>query len=86
MQRQFADAWHVPDCPAALRVMAGEVTARGDYVNSLSLPGQATTSNGTLSVDACQLDFSGLTDDTPHANPGPHIGVLTLAQQQGQGT
>ncbi len=86
-QRQFADAWHVLDCPAAIRAMADEVTARGDYVNNLSLPGQATTSNpdGTLSVDACHLDFGGLTDDTPHANPGPQIGALTLRQQQGQG-
>ncbi|MEV6826165.1 hypothetical protein [Amycolatopsis sp. NPDC051102] len=86
-QRQFADAWHVPDCPAAIQAMADEVTARGDYVNNLSVPGQATTSNpdGTLSVDACHLDFGGLADDAPHTNPGPQIGVLTLSQQQGQG-
>ncbi|MET8845804.1 hypothetical protein [Amycolatopsis sp. NPDC004625] len=86
-QRQLADAWHAPDCPAAIRAMASEVTAPGDYVNNLYLPGQAARSNpdGTLSVDACHLDFSGLTDDTPHPNPGPQIGILTLAQQRGQG-
>jgi hypothetical protein len=67
--------------------MAGKVTAAGDYVNNLYLSGQAAQSNpdGTLSVDACHLDFSGLTDDTPHPNPGPQIGMLTLAQQRGQG-
>ncbi|MFJ7215437.1 hypothetical protein [Amycolatopsis sp. NPDC098790] len=86
-RQQLADARHVPDCPAAIRAMAAEVTAAGDYVNNLSLPGQATQPNpdGTLFVDACHLDFSGLTDDTPHANPGPQIGRLTLAQQRGQG-
>ncbi len=67
--------------------MAAEVTAAGDYVNNLYLAGQASRSNpdGTLSVDACHLDFSGMTDDTPHANPGPQIGMLTLAQQRAQG-
>jgi hypothetical protein len=88
-QREFADAWRAPDCPAAISVMASKVTpgAAGDYVNHLYLPGQATRPNpdGTLSVDACHLDFTGLTDDTPHANPGPQIGMLTLAQQRGQG-
>lgn len=86
-QRQFADAWQAPDCPTAIRVMASKVTAAADYVNNLYLPGQAAQSNpdGTLSVDACHLDFSGLTDDTPHVNPGPQIGMLTLAQQHGQG-
>jgi hypothetical protein len=86
-RQQLADARHVPDCPAAIRAMAAEVTTAGDYVNNLSLPGQASQSNpdGTLSVDACHLDFSGLTDDTPHASPGPQIGRLTLAQQRGQG-
>lgn len=85
--RQLADARHVPDCPAAIRSMAAEVTAAGDYVNNLYLPGQASQPkpDGTLSVDACHLDFSGLTDDTPHATPGPQIGRLTLAQQRGQG-
>lgn len=85
--RELADARHVPDCPAAIRSMAAEVTAAGDYVNTLYLPGQATQSgpDGTLSVDACHLDFSGLTDDTPRANPGPQLGYLTLAQQRGQG-
>ncbi|WP_233225518.1 hypothetical protein [Amycolatopsis sp. CA-126428] len=86
-RQQLADARRVPDCPAAIRAMAAEVTAAGDYVNNLSLSGQASQSNpdGTLSVDACHLDFSGLTDDTPHTNPGPQIGRLTLAQQRGQG-
>jgi hypothetical protein len=67
--------------------MAAEVTAAGDYVNNLYLSGQASQSNpdGTLSVDACHLDFSGIADDIPHANPGPQIGRLTLAQQRGQG-
>jgi hypothetical protein len=85
--RQLADARHVPDCPAAIRAMAAEVTAAGDYVNNLYLSGQASrpNSDGTLSVDACHLDFSGMTDDTPHASPGPQIGRLTLAQQRRQG-
>ncbi len=86
-RQQLADARRVPDCPAAIRAMAAEVTAAGDYVNNLTLSGQASQSNpdGTLSVDACHLDFTGLTDDTPHANPGPQLGRLTLAQQRGQG-
>jgi hypothetical protein len=77
----------VTDCPAAIRAMADQVTASGDYVNHLYLGGQATRSNtdGTLAVDACHLDFTGLTDDTRHPNPGPQIGMLTLAQQRGQG-
>ncbi|MFI5592944.1 hypothetical protein ACIA5G_48390 [Amycolatopsis sp. NPDC051758] len=88
-QRQFAEALHAPDCPAAVAVMASKVEsgAAGDYVNHLYLPGQATQSNpdGTLSVDACHLEFGGLLDDTPHPNPGPQIGMLTLSQQRGQG-
>lgn len=60
-QRQFADAWHVRDRLAAIRAMASEVTAAGHYVNYVYRSGQATWSNsdGTLSVDACNLDFSG---------------------------
>ncbi|WP_410617110.1 hypothetical protein [Amycolatopsis sp. lyj-109] len=85
--RQLADARYVPDCRAAIRSMAAEVTAAGDYVNNLYLSEQASQSNpdGTMSVDACHLDFRALTDDTPHANPGPQIGRLTLAQPRGQG-
>jgi hypothetical protein len=86
-QRQLADAHHTPDCPAAIRDMAGQVTDPTDYVNNLWLPGQASQPGpgGTLVVDACHLDFSRLTDDTPNASPGPPIGHLTLTQQLGEG-
>jgi hypothetical protein len=36
-----------------------------------------------LSVDACRLDFSGMTDATALANPGLQIARSTLAQQRG---
>lgn len=86
-QRQLADAHHVPDCQAAIRALAGQVTDPADYVNNLWLPGQASQPGpgGTLLVDACHLDFSRLTDDTPNASPGPQIGHLTLTQQLGEG-
>lgn len=40
--------------------MVGSVTAAGDHVNNLYLPGP----DGTVSVDACHLDFGGLTDNS----------------------
>ncbi|SEO56474.1 hypothetical protein SAMN04489732_101449 [Amycolatopsis saalfeldensis] len=86
-QAQLARSRGVADCPAAIRSLAALVSAAGDYVNNLWLPGQATQDGpgGTLLVDACHLTFDRLTDDTPHPNPGPQLGLLTLQQQQGQG-
>jgi hypothetical protein len=86
-QAQLARSRGVADCPAAIRSLARLVSAAGDYVNNLWLPGQATRNGpgGTLVVDACHLTFDRLTDDTPHPNPGPQLGVLTVQQQQGEG-
>jgi len=56
-------------------------------VNNLSVPGAATTPgpNGTLVVDAYQLDFSSVVGTNPNPYPGPQIGVLILTQQRGAG-
>ncbi|HEY2096297.1 MAG TPA: hypothetical protein VGH72_07535 [Pseudonocardia sp.] len=86
-QHQLAAAHVGPDCPAAVRALATQVRDPLDYINNLWLPGDATTSgpNATTVVDACRLDFSSITDDTPTSNPGPQLGRLTLQQQHGEG-
>lgn len=88
-QRQLAAAHGAPDCAGAIRALGAQVTDRLDYINNLWLPGAATTrgpSPDVQVVDACHLDFSAILDDTPTATPGPQIGVLTLQQQDGEGS
>ncbi|WP_326567412.1 hypothetical protein VSH64_37085 [Amycolatopsis rhabdoformis] len=83
-QRQLAQAHGGPDCPAAVEALARQVRDPLDYANNVWVPGDAvTTAPDGLHVDACQLDFGSLTDDTPTTAPGPQLGRLTMRQQQG---
>jgi hypothetical protein len=85
-QQQLVAAHGGGDCPGAVRALAARVTDPNGYVNRLWLPGQTTRPGpaGTLTVDACTLDFRGLTS-TPGPDPGPQLGHLTLTQQHGEG-
>jgi hypothetical protein len=85
-QNQLVAAHGGGDCSGAIRALAARVNDPSGYVNRLWLPGQATQPGpaGTLTVDACTLDFGGLTS-APGPDPGPQIGHLTLTQQHGEG-
>jgi hypothetical protein len=85
---ELAAAHGGPDCPAAVRALAAQVSDPLDYINNLWLPSDAATPGPTKDVtvvDACRLDFGSITDDTPTRAPGPQLGRLTLAQQHGEG-
>ncbi|ADJ42199.1 hypothetical protein AMES_0377 [Amycolatopsis mediterranei S699] len=85
-QRQLADAHGGEDCPGAIQALAAQVVDPSGYVNHLWLPGRATQPGpaGTLTVDACVLDFGGIAGWSG-PDPGPQIGHLTLTQQHGEG-
>ncbi|WP_285481088.1 hypothetical protein [Amycolatopsis sp. NBRC 101858] len=60
---QLADARHVPDCPAAIRAMAAEVTAAGDYTQTRAtdrvVDACAATGKGTRSSAIAHAESNG---------------------------
>lgn len=78
--RQFAASFRVPDCPAAVAVLAGQVRDPVGYQDAAWLPGSAVTYAGqTVLVDVCHLDVGV-------DAPGPAVlGHLTLVPYRGGG-
>ncbi|PXY16478.1 hypothetical protein BAY59_38630 (plasmid) [Prauserella coralliicola] len=83
-KREFAAAYGVADCPAAVRTLAAKVTDPKTY----SDPQDATQdkADGKTTVDACHLTWRKFGNKPGDVAPGPQLGTLTLtAGPRGQG-
>ena len=83
-QREFAQAYGVADCAAALAAIAEQVTDPDLYDKPQDAK-QATV-NGKTTVDACHLTWHKFGSKPGDPPPGPQLGTLTLTVgPRGQG-
>jgi hypothetical protein len=73
-------------CPAAIEALHGQVTDPGTYINAVTVPADSWSTNGdTGTINGCAVAWNGLLETEPPAPPGPLVGQLTLARQDGKG-
>jgi hypothetical protein len=83
---QLVATTSVSRCPTAIEALHAEVTDRGTYINSVTVPAGAWSATGdTATVNGCALNWAGLLDDPPPTPPGPPLGRLTLTRQDDKG-